>query len=400
MDWLPFEAWAGRRASQHRQVEWWGAFSLVLTAAFANGAASRDFMYNTHQLLFTKPIQKLAYVMGRFWGAALVAVVPMLGVSLGILAAGVNPYVEPEKLGEVYWSAHAWGALIFAVPNAIIAASLIFAVAVYTRSTITAFIGAIVLLVGSSIASSLVSNMDNRFLAAMVDPFGSTAIEDLTRYWTVSDRNTKVVTLTGMILANRAIWLGISLGVLALAYWRFSFSEKSKKGKEVKISEAPVAQAVLPSVGFNFSWSARLSQLVSQIRVDFFETIKSQIFVVLLLITWINMVVAVVFNATEGFGLSSLPVTYNIVDLIRGSMYAFLIGIIAFYTGVLVWKERDAKLDEVYDALPQSTWTMFVGKLIAMQLIVTIVLATGILVGVLVQAFNGYTRFQIGLYLD
>lgn len=373
--------------------------SVVMTAAFANGAASRDFMYNTHQLLFTKPIQKLSYVMGRFWGATLVAVVPMLGVSLGILAAGMNPFIEPEKLGEVYWSAHLWGALIFAIPNAVIAGSLIFAVAVYTRSTITAFIGAIVLLVGSSIASSLVSNLDNRFLAAMVDPFGSTAIEDLTRYWTVSDRNTKVVTLSGLILANRAIWLGVSLAVLALAYWRFSFSEKSKKGKEVKIEDLPRVQGALPVVSFRFDPGARVTQLLSQIRVDFFETVKSQIFIVLLLITWINMVVAVVFNATEGFGLSSLPVTYNIVDLIRGSMYAFLLGIIAFYTGVLVWKERDAKLDEVYDALPQSTWTMFLGKLVAMQLIVTIVLSTGILVGVLVQAFNGYNRFQIGLYL-
>ena len=380
----------------------YGAFSIisvVMTAAFANGAASRDFMYNTHQLLFTKPIQKFAYVMGRFWGATLVAVVPMLGVSLGILAAGVNPFVEAEKLGEVYWSAHIWGAVLFAIPNAIIAAALIFAVAVYTRSTITAFIAAIVLLVGSSIASSLVANLDNRFLAAMVDPFGTTAIEDLTRYWTVSDRNTQVVTLSGVILTNRIVWLSISVAILFLAYWRFSFSEKSKKGKEGVLStEArPVAREI-PTVGFSFNLGARLAQLRSQIRVDFFETIKSQIFIVLMLITWINMVVAVVFNATEGFGLSSLPVTYNIVDLIRGSMYAFLIGIIAFYTGVLVWKERDAKLDEVYDALPQSTWTMFLGKLIAMQLIVVIVLSTGILVGVLVQAFNGYTRFQLGLY--
>ncbi|HBE69231.1 MAG TPA: hypothetical protein DDW52_13870 [Planctomycetaceae bacterium] len=376
--------------------------AVVMTAAFANGAASRDFMYNTHQILFTKPMSKLSYIMGRFWGAALVAVVPMLGVSLGVLLAKYMPWVEAENWGPIYWSAHAWGMIVFAVPNAIIVTALIFAVAVYTRSTIAAFIAAILLLVGSAIASSLVSNLDNRTLAAMVDPFGTTAVEDITRYWTVADRNTQVVTLSGLMLANRALWLAVSMGVLGLAYWRFSFAERRLRSsaKAVATPEANTSVSEIPIASFHHGWAARVAQLRSQVRVDFFETIKSNVFIVLLLVTLLNASVALTLSADEGFGLSSLPVTYNIVDLLRGSMYAFLIGIIAFYTGVMVWKERDAKLDEVYDALPQSTWTIFLGKLIAMMLIVALVLCVGIVVGMIVQAFSGYTRFQLGLYVS
>lgn len=376
--------------------------SVVMTAAFANGAASRDFMYNTHQILFTKPMSKLSYIMGRFWGAALVAVVPMLGVSLGVLLAKHMPWVESENWGPVYWSAHAWGLLVFAIPNAIIVTALIFAVAVYTRSTIAAFIAAILLLVGSAIASTLVSDLDNRTLAAMVDPFGTTAVEDITRYWTVDDRNTRVVTLSGLLLANRALWLAVGMGVLGLAYWRFSFAERRLRASKTVIAtpHASASVAEIPAATFHHGWSARIAQLRSQIRVDFFETIKSNVFIVLILVTLLNATVTVTMRADEGFGLSSLPVTYNIVELLRGSMYAFLIGIIAFYTGVMVWKERDAKLDEVYDALPQSTWTIFLGKLIAMMLIVALVLGVGICVGAVVQAFSGYTRFQFGLYLS
>src|SRR6056297_931137 len=113
--------------------------SIVIIAAFANGAASRDFAYNTHQILFTKPISKPAYIFGRYWGAALVAVIPSLGVSMGILLAKYMPWIEPENWGPINWSAHLWGIMVFAVPNAIIATALIFAVAVYTRSTFAAF---------------------------------------------------------------------------------------------------------------------------------------------------------------------------------------------------------------------------------------------------------------------
>ncbi len=373
--------------------------SIVIIAAFANGAASRDFAYNTHQILFTKPISKPAYIFGRYWGAALVAVIPSLGVSMGILLAKYMPWIEPENWGPINWSAHLWGIMVFAVPNAIIATALIFAVAVYTRSTIAAFVSAIVLIVGAAIASSLVSNLDNQMLAALADPFGETAFRETTKYWTVADRNTQFVTLTGSILANRVLWLAIAMLALAAAYLRFSFSERSSgKRKRADYGEVTAPMAAIPVVQYHHNVQARVAQLASQIKVDFFETIKSNVFIVVLFVTLLNSGFVLVFNATEGFGLTALPVTYNMIDLIRGTMYAFLIGIIAFYTGVMVWKERDAKLDEIYDALPQSTWTIFLGKLCSMIAILAIILSIGILAGVMVQAANGYTRFQLDLY--
>ncbi len=112
----------------------------------------------------------------------------------------------------------------------------------------------------------------------------------------------------------------------------------------------------------------------------------------------VNMLSALLLSSSEGFGLKSLPVTYNIIDLIRGSMYLFLVAIIAFFSGVLVWKERDARLDDVFDALPHPTWIMYVGKLAALTLIVALLLCIGVGAGMLTQAMKGYTRFQVPLY--
>jgi hypothetical protein len=238
-------------------------------------------------------------------------------------------------------------------------------------------------------------------LAMMLDPFGETAFSTITKYWTVADKNTQVVHLSGIMLANRAVWSLVGMGVLGLAYWRFTFTERMRKGK-AEAAPTPVSAptiVALPKATFGRGFGTQIAQLISQIKVDFSETIRSNVFIVVMIMCLLNTGFGLWFNAGEGFGLQSLPVTYNMVTLIRGTMFAFLIGVIAFYSGVLVWKERDAKLDEVYDALPQATWTIYTGKLIALTIIVAIILAIGLLAGVLVQAANGYDRFQLGLYV-
>lgn len=102
--------------------------------------------------------------------------------------------------------------------------------------------------------------------------------------------------------------------------------------------------------------------------------------------------------ATEGFGLSALPVTYTMIEVIRAGLYLYLLIVIVFYTGVLVWKERESKLDEIYDALPHSTWISYTAKLLVMLCIIILVLFADTLMAIANQAMAGYDRFQFGLY--
>ncbi|MEM9410848.1 MAG: M1 family aminopeptidase, partial [Planctomycetota bacterium] len=79
-------------------------------------------------------------------------------------------------------------------------------------------------------------------------------------------------------------------------------------------------------------------------------------------------------------------------------MYVYLLAIIIFYSGVLVWKERDARMDEVFDALPHPTWISYVAKTLVLVCVVALVLFAYISMGVANQAMAGYNRFQLGLY--
>ncbi len=71
---------------------------------------------------------------------------------------------------------------------------------------------------------------------------------------------------------------------------------------------------------------------------------------------------------------------------------------VTYYAGVLVWKERDAGMDEICDAMPHPGWTAFAAKFTALLGIVLMILCVAIVSGIVTQAAHGYTRFQLGLY--
>lgn len=375
--------------------------SCLMTTAFVNGAATRDFACNTQQILFTKPLSKWGYLQGRFWGATLVSMVPMLGVSLGVIIGKWMPWNDPERWGPIAWNAHLASLLVFVIPNAILVSAIVFAIAAWTRNTTASFVGMLVLLVGYVVASTMLGKLDNERLAMLLDPFGMATFELLTKYWTVAEKNTVALWPTGMMAWNRAIWLAVAIGILTVACRVFSFSERSQRGKRPGAKEAeslPANLAIPPRTTPRFGRGTALLQLISQYRVDLKETLRSPIFLVVMLAAIANTIANLALNETGAFDNKAFPVTYLMIDAIRGAFYIFLVALITFYSGVMVWKERDANLDEVHDALPQPTWTTYVAKLAVMTTVLFLILGIGVVIAVASQAARGYTRFQLPLY--
>src|ERR1700760_3281279 len=84
---------------QYYSIFWF--ITLLMVTAFVNSAAAREFAYNMHQILFTKPIRKMDFLLGRFIGAVVVSTIPMLGISIGALLAKLMPWSDAERFGPV-----------------------------------------------------------------------------------------------------------------------------------------------------------------------------------------------------------------------------------------------------------------------------------------------------------
>jgi len=380
-----------------------GLLTLLMTTAFVNSAAARDFSNHTHEIIFSTPLRRRDYLLGRFTGATLVALIPMLGVSIGILLAKYMPWVDPERWGPVNWAAHLQGILVFAVPNTVFIAAVLFAIAVLARNEIVSFVGALLLLAGYGVADALTQNLEREHLAALLDPFAIRTFNIATKYWTVADKNTLTIGFTGWLLWNRVLWLAVGILIFAFAYKRFRFEEKRVKPKAVGAGadSASLSAGVspLPAAAPWAGHVSRWAQFRASARVHFLGVVKSTSFIVILLAGLLNSIPTLILSAREAFDGTSFPVTYWVLELIAGSLYMFLIAMITFYAGVLVWKDRDTRMDEIHDALPVPDWLSYASRLTALLAIVMLVQLVAMISGIAVQTGMGFHRYQIGLYL-
>ncbi len=378
-----------------------GVLNLLFATAFVNSAATRDFSHNTYEMVFTTPLRRRDFLFGRFLGATLVSIIPTLGVSIGILLAKYMPWAEPERWGPVQWGAHLKGILVFAVPNAFFVAAVMFAVAVLARNDIVSFVSALGLLTFYGVAEGLTQNIERERLAAFLDPFAIRTFILATKYWTVAEKNTLSIGASGLLLWNRLLWLAVGGAFLAFAYFRFSFAERRSRVRRVQDDAAALAPALTPIPAVSITvCEAPWTKLRASVKVHLLGILKSTVFVVVLLAAFLNCVPVIILNARVGYGVSTLPVTYWILQLIAGALYVFVLAIIAYYAGVLVWKDRDQRIYEIVDSLPTPEWVAYLSRLAALAVTVMLVQLLALLSGVIVQACYGYHRFQLSLYLQ
>ncbi len=117
--------------------------------------------------------------------------------------------------------------------------------------------------------------------------WASAAIDRITRYWTPFQRNTQLIPLQGILLANRALWLGVGAIFLAFTYVKFALRLSRRNGASAagplrKSKPVPAAES-LPIAHPVFSAAASLRQLLSLTRIQFTETTKNVFFLVLML---------------------------------------------------------------------------------------------------------------------
>ena len=376
--------------------------TLLMTTAFVNSAAIRDFQHSTHQILFSLPIRKWDYLLGRFLGSSLAALIPALGVTAGVLVAPFMPWADSSRFGPTMWSAHLEAFALFTVPNTLFIAAILFALAVLFRSTTVSFLAALLLLVAFGVADVLTSDMKNEKLAALLEPFGARAFGLATKYWTPAERNTLTVGLDSLLVWNRLIWLSLGLLIFGVTGARVSLSDRaSRKTKPAEApAAAPAGRVALPVHRPSWSGSAALAQFLGTFKVEFKSLIRTPTFVVVTAAAILNCTVSLMMTAGEAFGNKTFPVTYAVTMIIQGSLYLFLIVLITYFAGQLIWKEREDRVDEIQDSLPVRDWTFFAAKFSVLLASLVLILLAALAAGISVQAYRGYTRFQLPLYLE
>ena len=121
-------------------------------------------------------------------------------------------------------------------------------------------------------------------------------------------------------------------------------------------------------------------------RLEVFGTLRSLPFLIILLIG-VGNVTLVVLNTGTFYGTAPYPVTGFLLQAIQGGLLLFMVILLTFYSGELVWRERGHKLSEVFDALPVPNSVYWGAKLAGLLVVVLVMLGAALLTGVCILSY-------------
>jgi ABC-2 type transport system permease protein len=393
-----------------------GLVWLLVGAVVAGDAAARDVETRMHPLTYTTPVSKAEHLGGRFLAALLLNALLLLAVQAGILLAVYSPGVDPELIGPFRSAAYLTAYAFIALPNAFFASAIQFALATRSGRPMASYLGSLLLFFTGFFVAGLL--LFKRTAGALLDPIGVRFIlDDLSHDWTTAEKSGRLIELSGTILQNRLVWLGIAVAALAVTYLRFRFAHRAERSgwrrwmrrrnahppTPAGIGLEAVAPVRVPQVArtFGFAMHARKTLAIAWAS---FRTITTSRAGLAMLAGIPLLTILVVLDQMSASGMQLVPTTSKVIEELTAPLSAEMNRwvivplLIVFFAGELIWRERDAGLGEIVDAMPGSEWAPFLGKFLGLALLLGLLMAALTAAGMLAQVILGFRDFELGLY--
>jgi hypothetical protein len=372
--------------------------SMIIASIIMGVPVLRDFQYDISSLIYVNPISKRDYLLGRFFGSFVLLLVIFSGVLWGMIIGEFLPWNDPGEFLPFQFLNYLQPFLWVVLPTLFFGAAVFFATGALSKNLMVVYTQGVIIFVLFMITKGIT----NETFQAILDPFSLTTLTKATKGWTVMDRNSLLIPFTGIMLFNKLFWIALGISAMVIGYIRFQLvviNEKafSKKQKPKPQSSLSFFNKILPSVTPIYDTKAQLAQLLHTTWFHSLSILKLKSFWAIVLCCFIIILVNSVSLGTA-YGVDSFPTTYLIIEELREmSIYFFMI-ILVFYSGEIMWKEREVKLDLIHDATPLSAFVNVGSRFLALLLIYAIVMLSLIAAGILFQTWNGYYRYELEVY--
>ncbi|QOL26439.1 ABC transporter permease [Thalassotalea sp. LPB0316] len=377
-------------------------FSMFLVVNFVASTATRNETTGMSEILYSKPINPVSYQLGRFLGSfATVATVFLfvpLGVLVGCFIGELAGWVDEDRLGTTHLSYYITAYVYIALPTLLVMSCLFYAFANKFKSMMGAYLIAVALFILYSVAGDLLSDPSYRTAVALLDPFGFRTFGEVTRYWTMYDKNNTPIELTGVLLQNRILWLVIAVVILAIfGGFTRKVSLQNKPTKD-KAKTTDTGEACLDNrIDYKNQGINTRAHLLLRTKFEIKQVVFSAPFLILSALTVFSLIGPLI-DPDGVFGTPNWPVTQQMVDLIGGATSLLMLIIITYYSAEVVWRERNSGMGDMIDSLPVNNITYWLSKLIALTLVMAILYVIGTIVTLINQVALGYFNFELSQY--
>jgi ABC-2 type transport system permease protein len=376
-------------------------FGMLLMAALVSDIALRDIAKRMDALVFTTSINKWHYLFGRFLAAFLLAAGGIMAIVI-IAVTLFNIFSDnAESFGTPSAMAFINAGMFLILPNAFITTAIIFSSVLITRRSMAAYAGAILIFIFNILGSQISPGMLQ--WGQIIDPFATAVLNYLAATLNTAERNTADLTLHGYLLLNRLLWTLFSLILIIVAFSRFKLLAQTRK----KIKKANVAGTELKSVKpvmiskvkAKFDKRSKMRQLICLSWDEFkaMATSRTGLFIPLFSV----FVFLFIPKMAEGpMQVPAMLTSFRVISLMsHPALKMLMVFFIAIIAGNLVWKERDVRLNEIYDVVPVSNTSIVLGKYFALTLMLFMVQLAAAIAGIAVElTYGGHPDYM--LYIE
>ncbi|HZB44702.1 MAG TPA: ABC transporter permease [Pyrinomonadaceae bacterium] len=422
-----------------------GGFSFLtlplFNALLMGDPVVRDYRHGIDPLILSKPVRRAEYLLGKFLGNFFVLFCCMAGFALTLAALqAIHPagmVVLPARLFP-----YVKHFLFFVVVSHLALAALCFTVGTLSRN---------VKLVYGLVTSSYVlylawqlflKNFSPRW-RVLLDPLLFNVGADASRGRSAEWLDQLTISYSADMFANRALMLLVAAACLAVLYFRFSRTERSRNdggaGRMTLLNLAPEAEtihagdetfdagrdgldhesfdrarsddvraappsapraarkhAALPAVGTECAGArASLKQLGAALSVECRLLREERGLVVLLPLAALLCTLGVTY-----FGVAP-PASYSALYAGRTaeSLLLFLFGVALFYTGEGVHRDRELRVEPVLWGFPAPDYVFLLSKFLAVLLLSLTLIALVGLCAVALQIIKGHGPLELRPYL-
>ncbi len=348
-------------------------FGVIVIAAIFGTSILRDFQRDVIQILFTKPISKLAYLGGRWAGSFVATVFAFSGLLFGEFLGTLAPWADHARIAPNHLSWYLQPFFSIVVFQIFFLGSLFFLVAALSRKIFIVYLqgAAIFMLYLLGVAIFSATRSLEHFWSGILDPVGYLYNDAITRYWTVVERNTLLYSWSlhsanGVFLYNRLLWGSVGLLSLVAVWKLFPMSVEALDHAVQRQARCPGSRAGTQrghsdgaawwrrSVPRCIRCSAsqpRSLQLLSLTRLRISNILREVPF-------WGIMILMAGIAINNGHYAGRVaevnvwPVTYLMLQSVEGGAELFFYIVAALYAAELIWRERDTHFSGIHDALP------------------------------------------------
>ena len=392
-------------------------FLPLYTALMMADPGIRDVREGIGPLIFSKPISRAEYLLGKFFGNFFVLACCQ---SAFVLTLFVLQWVPKQGMvvQEAKFFPYLKHFLVFVAISHLLLAACYFTVGTLTRNAKIVYalgIGFYPIYIGYQ--TMLLSSLPWRWKLAL-DPLvmnrgGSIHTDDPALL------NQLAIVYDGDLIVNRVVMILLTAICLTILYALFKSTERSGKVEKFSVlnlstaaegvyyPESPLVEAVerpdykagpitISAVGrVNEGIRANMTKLIAAIGVEFrLLRAERSLVAVMPLAIFLSIFDVAFFNIPPAVSESAAYATHTSKWLLL-----FLIGIAVFYTSEAMHRDREVKIEPVIWSTPAPNSVLLLSKCLATIVLTFCLLAAVGVVAILIQLVRGHTPINLSAYV-